>query len=241
MHAACAGILAVVLAGPAAATPAPPRPKPGEAPAASTIYTCTDSQGRRLSSDRPIPECMAKDQQLLNRDGSVRAVVPPAMSPEEAAKKEAARRAVEQARAAREAEARRDRALLARYPDAATHDAARARAQEPVTRQIETAQRRLKELEREGEQLQQEREALGARPVSQALRHRLAANEGAIEAQLTILRGQEAERDRLNRQFDLEMTRLRALWAGAAPGAMGPLTGPATPAPARDAASGATP
>ncbi|MBI5271598.1 MAG: DUF4124 domain-containing protein [Burkholderiales bacterium] len=232
MHPACAGLLAVVLAGPAvAAPPSPARPKPGETPA-TTIYSCVDSQGRRLSSDRPIPECMAKEQQLLNRDGSVRAVVPPAMSPEEAARQETARRAVEQARAARDAEARRDRALLARYPDTATHDAARARAQEPVARQIETAQRRLKELEREGEQLQEERDALGNRAMPQTLRNRLAANEGAIEAQLTILRGQEAERDRLNRQYDLELGRLRALWAGAAPGAMGPLTPPAS-GPAR--------
>jgi hypothetical protein len=154
------------------------------------------------------------------------------MSPEEAARQETARRAVEQARAARDAEARRDRALLARYPDTASHDAARARAQEPVTRQIETAQRRLNELEREGEQLQEERDALGNRAMPQALRHRVAANEGAIEAQLTILRGQEAERDRLNRQYDLELGRLRALWAGAAPGAMGPLTPPAS-GPAR--------
>lgn len=198
---------------------------------ATPIYTCVDSQGRRLSADRPIPECASSDQRLLNRDGSVRAVVPPATSPEEATRLEISRRAAEQARAAREAEARRDRLLLARYPDQAPHDAARARAQEPVSRQAEAARRRLAELEEEGQALRQERDAVAGKALPPALHHRLAANEGAIEAQLTILRAQEAERDRLNRQFDLELARLRALWAGAAPGALGPLGPPGQPSP----------
>jgi hypothetical protein len=35
------------------------------------IYTCIDDKGRRLTSDRPIAECNAREQQILNRDGSV--------------------------------------------------------------------------------------------------------------------------------------------------------------------------
>lgn len=233
MRTPAAALLILAAAVPTAA--APPA-KPGDTGAAP-IYSCIDAQGRRLSADRPIPECLSQEQRLLNRDATLKAVVPPAQSPEEKARQEAAKRQAEQQRLAREAEARRDRALLARYPDQATHDEARRRAQEPVAKQIEAAQRRLAELEVDTQALAREREALGSRPMPQALRARVAANEGAVEAQRTILRDQEAERERLSLQFDAELARLRALWAGAVPGRMGPIVVPPAPAPASRSAS----
>ena len=36
---------------------------------APKIFSCIDKSGRRLSSDRPIPECQSQEQKLLNRDG----------------------------------------------------------------------------------------------------------------------------------------------------------------------------
>lgn len=219
----------------AQAAPAPASPKGKGGESLGQIYSCVDAHGNRLSSDRPIPECAGKDQRVLNRDGTTKAVVPPLQSPEEKARTDAAKRQADQLRLAREAEARRDRALLARYPDQATHDEARAKALEPALRQAENARRRLQELENEGQALAREREALPTKAVPAALRARIAANEGAVEAQQTILRDQEAERERLGLQFDAELTRLRALWAGATPGRMGPLPAPpaATAPPAR--------
>jgi hypothetical protein len=221
-----AGLTAAVAAG--AATPA--KPKANETTSNTAIYSCVDAQGHRLSSDRPIPECVSQDQRLLNRDGTLKAVVPPAQSPEEKARVDAAKRQAEQIRLAREAEARRDRALLSRYPDQETHDEARARAQEPVNHQIDVARKRLAELDTETQALARERETLGHKPLPPALRARVAANEGAIDAQRSILRDQLAESDRLNMQFDAELARLRALWAGATPGRMGPIVVPSAPA-----------
>jgi hypothetical protein len=206
--------------------------KPGQSPLNTPIYSCVDQQGHRLSSDRPIPECLAQDQRMLNRDGTLKAVVPPAQSTEEKARQDAAKRQAEQVRLAREAEARRDRALLARYPDQGTHDEARKRALEPVDKQIQAAQRRLQELDVDTQALAHEREAVTSKALPQALRARIAANEGAVEAQRTILRDQQAEHERINQHFDAELTRLRALWAGAAPGRMGPMPLPPS-APAR--------
>jgi hypothetical protein len=193
----------------------PPAAKPGDA--AAPIYTCIDSQGRRLSSDRPIPECLSQEQKLLRRDGSSKAVVPPLLSPEEKARQDAAKQKAEQAKLARDAEARRDRTLLSRYPDRARHEDARAKAQEPVTRQIELARQRLAELETESQALAAEREALQGKPPPQALKARMAANEGSVEAQQTILRTQQAERERLTEQFDAELGRLKVLWSATPP------------------------
>ena len=62
----------------------------------------------------------------------------------------------------------------------------------------------------------------------------------SVEAQRTILRDQEGERQRLTQQYDAELNRLRALWAGAAPGRLGPIPAPpSSPVPTARPASGA--
>jgi hypothetical protein len=75
----------------------------------STIYSCTDAQGKRLTSDRPIPECVGREQRVLNSDGSVRRVLPPTLTAAERAEAEA--RDVEAAaeRVAKQDAIRRDR------------------------------------------------------------------------------------------------------------------------------------
>jgi len=51
------------------------------APSATVTYTCVDSTGKKRSSDRPIPECSDREQHVLNKDGSVKRVIPPTPSP----------------------------------------------------------------------------------------------------------------------------------------------------------------
>ena len=43
----------------------------GQAAGPAPIYTCTDASGKKLTSDRPIAECSAREQRVLNADGSV--------------------------------------------------------------------------------------------------------------------------------------------------------------------------
>ena len=51
-----------------------------DAPGSPAIYTCTTADGRKLTSDRLIPECASREHQVLNRDGSLRAILPPLLS-----------------------------------------------------------------------------------------------------------------------------------------------------------------
>jgi hypothetical protein len=92
------------------------------------IYSCIDSKGRRLTSDRPIPECLDREQRELGSSGVVRRVVPPSYTAEERAKLDAQRKAEELQRARVAEEKRRDKALLVRYPNQAMHDKERADA-----------------------------------------------------------------------------------------------------------------
>jgi Domain of unknown function (DUF4124) len=44
---------------------------------AQNVYTCVDAQGLSRSSGQPIPECVDREQRVLNKDGSVKRIVPP--------------------------------------------------------------------------------------------------------------------------------------------------------------------
>lgn len=201
----------------------------------SGIYTCTDDRGRRLTSDRPIPECSAKEQQILNRDGSVRAVHPPTLTAEERAEKEARERRANEIRMAQAEAVRRDRNLLARYPNEDAHRRAREAALDNVRLAIKATEQRLKDLAAERKPLLEEAEFYKGKTLPAKLRAQMDANDAAVDAQKASSANQEAEVNRLNRLYDIELTRLQKLWAGANPGSMGPLPTPqaaaATPPP----------
>ena len=66
----------------------------------------------------------------------------------------------------------------------------------------------------------------------------LEANDAAVEAQRSATINQEAEVGRVNQIYDIELARLKKLWAGAAPGSLGPMPNPASPStPAKAATS----
>lgn len=98
------------------------------AQAGAGIYTCVDGKGRRLTSDRPITECADREQRILGSSGTQRGTLGPMLSPaEQTAQAEREKRLAEERQ--READAKRmDRLLVARYPNAAVHDAERAKA-----------------------------------------------------------------------------------------------------------------
>ena len=75
----------------------------------SGIYTCIDAKGRRITADRPIPECIDREQRELGSSGTVRRVVPPSYTAEERARIAAQRRAEDEARARVNEERRRER------------------------------------------------------------------------------------------------------------------------------------
>jgi rRNA-processing protein FCF1 len=216
LPAAIVGAVLAALLAQAASAQTPPRTGAG-------IYTCIDERGRRLTSDRPIPECTAKEQQLLNRDGSVRQVIPPTLTPEERAVKEAQDRRAAEARAAQQDAVRRDRNLLMRYPDEAAHQRARQAALEPMRTAIRNTDKRLTDLARERVPLMNETEFYVGKPLPPKLRTALDANDAAADAQRAARVTHQTELARVTALFDAELERLRKLWGGAPAGSLGPL------------------
>jgi len=198
----------------------------------SGIYTCVTTDGRRLTSDRPIAECISREQRVLNKDGSLNRVVPPAMTAEERAEREARERKAEIERAIQLDAARRDRNLMGRYPDEAAHARAREAALDTVRLAMRTSELRLAELAQERKPLQDEAEFYKGKRLPPKLKQQIEANEAATEAQRTAIANQQAELERVNKLYDAELARLKRLWAGAAPGSVAE-AGPAGSSPRR--------
>lgn len=196
---------------------------------AGAIYTCIDDQGRRLTADRPIAACRHKEQHILNRDGSLREVVPPTLTAEERALKEARDRQQAEQRAAQADAVRRDRNLMSRFPDEAAHQRAREAALDTVRLAMRATELRVRELQAERKPLMDEAEFYTGRALPPKLRTALDANDAAMEAQRAGALTQEAELERINRRFDTELERLRRLWGGAPPGSLGVLAPASAP------------
>lgn len=200
-------------------------------PTAGGIYTCVDDQGRRLTSDRPIAACTAKEQQILNRDGSVKGVHPPTLTAQERAEREAIERKASAERMARLEAIRRDKNLLARYRDEAAHLRAREAALDTVRLAIKATEARVKALEAERKPLENEAEFYVGKRLPPKLKAQIEANDTAVQAQREAAATQQAEVERVNRNFDVELFRLQKLWAGAPPGSMGPIPAPSSTKP----------
>ena len=200
-----------------------------QAPAPGTavdIYVCTDDQGRRITADRPIRECMDRPQRILNPDGSQRGVKNPPMTAQERAAKEAQERQAAEEAAAKAEAVRRDRNLLSRYRNEDMHRAARESALDPVRLTMDLTETRLAQLRRERRSLEEESRAPKSKDHAATLKLQLEANEAAAAAQRENTASQRAELDRINRIYDIELERLKRLWAGEPAGSMGAIESP---------------
>ena len=58
-------------------------------PSSGQTFTCVNAAGRTLTSDRLIGECMDREQRVLSREGALIGIVPPSLTADERAEKEA--------------------------------------------------------------------------------------------------------------------------------------------------------
>ena len=177
------------------------------------IYVCVDAKGRRITSDRPIPECLDREQRELNASGVTRRVVPPSLTADERARDEAVAQQEAQLRA-KEADAkRRDRALLARYPTVRHHDVERSKQLEQVDAALAMIQQREAELRKQQLSVQEEMEFYKADPSKAPawLKHRAADVTAQQNNQKRLVADQMDEKKRINARFDEELARLKQL------------------------------
>lgn len=180
---------------------------------AAEIYTCVDSNGRRITSDRPIPACLDREQKQLSGTGAVKRVVPPSPTLAETAAMEARKRQAEEERQRALAKAKALSALAQRYPTPADHAAARAQAVAEITTRLNDSKRRLTALQNERARLEQElantlpNDTKAAQLRAQIQRRKLSEKELG-----SFVNQQQQELAALNRRYDIEKQQLEPLW-----------------------------
>ena len=203
--AALGSLLICALAGDALAQPAS---------SSAGIYTCIDNKGRRITSDRPIMECLDREQRELGRTGVTKRVVPPSYTADERNKLEAQRKAEGEVQARIAEEKRRDRALLIRYPNQTVHDKERADALAQIDEVVNAEVRRQQLLTQQRQEIGVELEFYQGdlNKAPSWLKRKLEDNERQVQIQKRFLEDQAQEKKRINARFDEELTKLRQLW-----------------------------
>ena len=199
---------------------------------AQGIYTCVDGKGRKITSDRPIAECMDRAQKEISPSGTVKRVLaPPPTAQERAALEE--REKLEADGLAKAAEQKqRDRTLLKRYPDRASHDKERTAAIELVNDAISAATKRSEDLAGQRKGISAELDFYKSTPgkAPPALKRRLDETDGNMATHKRLLGEKEAEKKRMTERFDTEAAKLKPQWGVVeAPVTAGPATGAKKP------------
>lgn len=190
---------------------------------AQSIYSCVDAKGRRLTADRPIPECSDREQKELTPGGGVkRRLMPTLTALEQAAEDEKARKAAEESARLAE-EKKRDRALLIRFPNLASHDKERGLVMHQLHEAIAAAAKRSASLTQQRKKLEAEFEFYKANPARApaSLKRQIEETDQQLVMQNRLSTDQELEKQRLHARFDEELARLKGLWALQAPKAAG--------------------
>jgi hypothetical protein len=235
------GVVAFALAVAGAAVQAQTRAAAPKSQTPGAIFTCTSAAGKRITSDRPISECLDREQRVLNKDGSLRMIMPPSLTADERAAMEEAEKRKQQERIAKQDAIRRDRNLVARYPNEETHGKAREASLEPVLHAIESSERRIVELEKERKPLLAEAEFYEGKALPPKLKRQMESVDVSIQAQRATVATQQSEVSRINANYDAELARLKKLWGGAEPGSLGPLPQVAAASAAGNAAAARKP
>lgn len=184
--------------------------------AGADIYMCVDGKGRKLTSDRPIPECVDREQKQYNPSGTVRRIVPPTPTASERAALEDQQRKAQEERQRAAERKRVQKLLVARYPNPAAHDADRAKALRSVDEVIASARKRIADLREERRKLDEE--AGGYKDpaaLPPKLKGQLEDNDQQVAAQQRFVAAQAEEKQRVNARFDQEQAQLKLLWAKA--------------------------
>ncbi len=196
-----------------AVCPAAQAQNKADGPVSSGYYSCRDANGRLLTSDRPIMECMNREQKVHNADGTLRRVIEAPLTAEQKRQREEekARKEAEQERA--EQERRRDQILLSSYSSVAAIEQARARAQAEPQSGIEKSQARLAQLAKERQGLNTEVEFYKNRTLPGDLDRKLRDNDRARKYEEDLIARRHDEIRQINDRFDADKKRFLELTA----------------------------
>jgi Domain of unknown function (DUF4124) len=169
--------------------------------AQAQIYACTDAAGKRLTSDRPIPECAERGHREIDYNGVTRRVVPAPLTAEQERARVQQVNLERQAALTKRDERLRDKSLLMSYPnlEALTSSWNKMRAElqveadQSIQRMIELHENlKASQADALAHKLPNSREAAQLRQKIQGIVKTIFYENSLLESkQLEITRGQE--------------------------------------------------
>jgi hypothetical protein len=175
------------------------------------LYVCTTPGGRTLTGDAPPPECGNVVIRELNRDGSVKRVIEPPLTPEQKKARELEEKKRHEREMAAQEQMRKDRALLETYASEEEIEASRDRTLASRQALIERANQQLKQFKVDRKHLDDEGEFYVKRQMPDKLKRAMADNAAMQQQQLHAIDDIRAEMQRINDRYDSELQRFREL------------------------------
>jgi hypothetical protein len=179
--------------------------------AGPSIYTCIDAEGRRYTSDRPMPECADRDMRELRSDGALKRRIPAPLTRterEQRAAEAAAQRVQEMRERQRLA---RDRALLRAYPSLDDLYALRDKRLAEIQAEIDATFERMLALHKELSAAQSAARRYPKAEVPAQLNQNIARLANEILAEDTLVKSRQLEQEQVRARFDGDAARLREL------------------------------
>lgn len=185
---------------------------------AARIYTCKDSSGKTITSDRPLPECQGREGRVLSKTGTTVETIQAPLTDEQKAARDAEDEKKKETVAQRAEQLRRDKALLSTYQNIDDLESKRQRALLQVEREMRESEKRMTTLAKAEQENKQELEFYKRKPMPAELRRRVDENEGALRAEKLLLASKKEEIVQVNQKFDDDKQRYTELTGGPAKG-----------------------
>ena len=181
--------------------------------AAQRVYKCVDAKGKVYYTQVPPRECLGRESEELSRQGRVTKRIEAALTPEQQAAREQARKQkLEQDIVARE-EKRKNQALLNTYSDEKDIEEARARALKDNELAVRDTEKRIAAAEKRRKELGAEKEFYLKKPIPPKLAQDIKDNAIEIGNQRGLLEVKKKQVADINAKYDddkrkyLELTR----------------------------------
>lgn len=168
------------------------------------VYTCKDSAGRRITSDRPIADCAERATDVYSNTGILKDQLPGALSPEQ--KQEVLQQQQRRAKERQEYEniKKEKQYLIAHYPTEQDVEIARQKALDAIDTKIATEKQSIKDAN-DALSNKQHKPAQQVNDQSDALPYRSSNKDDlkdAIDRSNQLIQRYMAEKANINREFD---------------------------------------
>lgn len=182
--------------------------------ASADIFRCTNAQGKVLTSDRPIPECVTRGMKVYSNNGRFKHNVLPPQTAEEKQKVAQELERKKQEELAEEEQKKEERYLLAHYSTESDVEDARKRAVEVLSDKQRFASEQLQALSQLMSSLQDElKKSKKTTQEFDSIKRRADSLSDNVSSTRKSIDFYQQEIERTNREYDETLKRYRAVFA----------------------------